>query len=117
MFSGVSGREVGQHHESPRKTRRPLDTALEQQGHLYAATGSVGGGVVAGGVGGSKQREHEHAFVDPTTFKLPLGQVGWYKSTKTDAAAGTKAQTLTQPALTGRGRRDSASSLRPLTLH
>ncbi len=72
---------------------------------------------MAGGVGGSKQREHEHAFVDPTTFKLPLGQVGWYKSTKTDAAAGTKAQTLTQPALAGRGRRDSASCLRPLTLH
>ena len=72
---------------------------------------------MAGGVGGSKQRVHEHAFVDPTTFKLPLGQVGWYKSTKTDAAAGTKAETLTQPDLTGRGRRDSACSLMPLTLH
>ena len=28
-------------------------------------------------------------------------QVGWYKSTNTDAAAGTKAQILTQPALPG----------------
>ncbi len=54
---------------------------------------------MVGGVGGSKLSEHEHAFVDPTTFKLPLGQVGWYKSTKTDSAAGTKAQTLMQPAL------------------
>ena len=116
MFSGVSGRELGQHNESPRGTGRALGTALEQQGHLYAATG-VGGGGVAGGVGGSKQREHEHAFVDPTTFKLPLGQVGWCKSTNTDAAAGTKAETLTQPDLTGRGRRDSACSLMPLTLH
>jgi hypothetical protein len=28
-------------------------------------------------------------------------QVGWYKSTNTDEAAGTKAQILTQPALPG----------------
>ena len=30
-----------------------------------------------------------------------MEQVGWYKRTNTDAACGTKAQILTQPALAG----------------
>ena len=39
-----------------------------------------------------------------TTF-----QVGQYKSTNTDAAAGTKAQILTQPALAGYARKEPAA--------
>ena len=45
----------------------------------------------------------EH-FVQKNPFGIITDdQVGWYKSTNTDAAAGTKAQTLTQLALPGAG--------------
>jgi hypothetical protein len=37
----------------------------------------------------------------PARKPLSSLQVGWYNSTHTDAAAGTQAQILTQPALPG----------------
>jgi len=43
-----------------------------------------------------------HPSADRPQWKLlPEGQVGQYKSTNPDAAAGTKARILTQPALPG----------------